>query len=85
MRISERGAAWRYPKIVRDAYLLPFPRKEDRCALMEFIKSLPCAPEDKSAQSMIEIETAIWSLRETRALILWSSKWETSGKKPSSP
>ena len=65
---------WRYPKIVRDAYLLPFPRKEDRCALMEFINSLPCAPEDKSAQSMIEIETAIWSLREKRALILWGGK-----------
>ena len=64
----------RYPKIVRDAYLLPFPRKEDRCALMEFINSLPCAPEDKSAQSMIEIETAIWSLREKRALILWGGK-----------
>ena len=65
---------WRYPKIVRDAYLLPFPRREDRCALMEFINSLPCAPEDKSAQSMIEIETAIWSLREKRALILWGGK-----------
>lgn len=65
---------WRYPKIVRDAYLLPFPRKEDRGALMEFINSLPCAPEDKSAQSMIEIETAIWSLREKRALILWGGK-----------
>ena len=64
----------RYPKIVRDAYLMPFPRKEDRCALMEFINSLPCAPEDKSAQSMIEIETAIWSLREKRALILWGGK-----------
>ena len=66
--------SWRYPKIVRDAYLLPFPRREDRCALMEFINSLPCAPEDKSAQSMIEIETAIWSLREKRALILWGEK-----------
>lgn len=65
---------WRYPKIVRDAYLMPFPRREDRCALMEFINSLPCAPEDKSAQSMIEIETAIWSLREKRALILWGGK-----------
>jgi len=65
---------WRYPKLVRDAYLLPFPRKEDRCALMEFINSLPCAPEDKSAQSMIEIETAIWSMREKRVLILWGGR-----------
>ena len=65
---------WRYPKLVRDAYLLPFPRKEDRCALMEFINSLPCAPEDKSAQSMIEIETAIWSLREKHTLILWGGR-----------
>ena len=64
----------RYPKIVRDAYLLPFPRREDRCALMEFINSLPCAPEDKSAQSMIEIETAIWTLRGKRVLILWGGR-----------
>ena len=42
--------------------------------LVRFIEDIPCVPEDDSAQSMLEVETSLWMLREKPASIIWAEK-----------
>ena len=64
----------RYPEAVRAAYSLPFPDRESKISLVRFIEDIPCVPEDDSAQSMLEVETSLWMLREKPASIIWAEK-----------
>ena len=64
----------RYPEAVRDAYSLPFPDRASKISLVRFIEDIPCVPEDDSAQSMLEVETSLWMLREKPASIIWAEK-----------
>ena len=64
----------RYPEAVRDAYSLPFPDRASKISLVRFIEDIPCVPEDDSAQSMLEVETSLWMLREKPASIIWAGK-----------
>ena len=64
----------RYPEAVRLAYSLPFPDRESKISLVRFIEDIPCVPEDDSAQSMLEVETSLWMLREKPAAIIWAKK-----------
>lgn len=63
----------RYPPAVRHAYTFRLSRR-NMPAMVNFICSLPLVPEDQTARSMIEIETAIWVLRHKPMLILWGDR-----------
>ncbi len=65
---------WNLPSPVREAYKLPFPNEKSRVAFFRFVEELPCVPEDPSAQTMIEIEAALWLLRQKPVCILWAEK-----------
>lgn len=60
---------------VREAYKIALSRKS-KVPFFHFIESLPRAPEDNSAQFMIEIETGLWFLRRTDipVLLLWGDR-----------
>lgn len=64
----------RYPEAVQTAYALPFPDSGSKISLIRFIEDIPCVPEDDSAQSMLEVETSLWMLREKPASIIWAKK-----------
>ena len=64
----------RFPRAVREAYRLPFPDNASKVAMLRFIEDIPCVPEDDSAQSMLEIESSLWMLREKPAAIVWAAK-----------
>lgn len=62
------------PKAVKDGYLIPFRDKNAEFSLLRFIKDIPCAPEDPSALSMFEIESALWLLRDKPMIMIWGGK-----------
>lgn len=64
----------RLPEDIRLCYEYPFRESEKRIALIRFIEDLPCSPEDDSAMTMFEIESALWLLREKPVCIIWAKK-----------
>lgn len=65
---------YRLPPDIRNAYLMPFPDTKSKIAFFRFIEDIPCAPEDASAQTMFEIESALWLLRDKPVCIIWAKK-----------
>lgn len=59
---------------VRYGYDLPFPDRKSKIAILRFIEDIPCVPEDDSAQSMFEIESALRSLHTLPGCIIWGMK-----------
>ncbi len=66
--------ARKLPKEIQAAYDYPFPDDASRIAMLRFIEDIPCVPEDASAQSMFEIESGLWLLRDRPASIVWAMK-----------
>ncbi len=64
----------RLPKEVRMMYDYPFRDTGSRYSIQHFIEDIPCAPEDTSAQTMFEIESALWQLRDKPSCIIWAKK-----------
>lgn len=59
---------------VRDGYLYPFPDEKSKNAIFHFIEDFPCVPEDDSSQTMFEVESTIWMLKNKPACIIWAAK-----------
>lgn len=64
----------RLPREIRSAYLYPLLKKSNQHPVIRFIEDIPCAPEEPSAQTMFEIEAALWLLRDKPACIIWGMK-----------
>ncbi len=64
----------RLPAAVQAAYNYPFRNGEDQYSVLRFIEDIPCAPEEASAQTMFEIESALWQLRDKPSCIIWAKK-----------
>ncbi len=55
-------------------YDYPFRNMLDQYSILRFIEDIPCAPEDASAQTMFEIESALWQLRDKPSCLIWAKK-----------
>jgi len=61
------------PDDIRHCYISPYHETEIT-GIKRFIEDLPCVPEDESAQTMFEIESSIWLLKNKPACIIWAGK-----------
>ncbi|MBO5958667.1 MAG: alpha/beta fold hydrolase [Lentisphaeria bacterium] len=73
LRIFQRDFD-KLPKAIRAGYYYPFPTRRDQESVLHFIEDLPSAPEDPSAQTMFEIESSLWLLRDKPCCIIWGRK-----------
>ncbi len=73
MDFFTRGAR-KLPPDISACYKMPYPDKASKQALIRFIEDIPSAPEDDSAQSMLETEASLWMLRNKPCAILWAGK-----------
>ena len=61
---------------VSHGYMLPYATPESRIALLKFIEDLPFSPEDRSYESILEIEHGLWMFREHPVCLVWGmSDW----------
>lgn len=63
---------------VKNAYLLPFREEYSKSQnpllpVQKFIGSIPAVPEDDAAQSILSIESGLWSFRMKPVCIIWAS------------
>lgn len=66
------------PPEIREAYLLPFQQEFSKgedplLPVQRFICSIPAVPEDEAAQSILAIESGLWSFRMKPVCIIWAS------------
>lgn len=68
------GGIGKLPEPVRECYKLPYKSHNDRIAILRFIQEMPCNPDDKSYESVVEIEHGLWMFRDFPVLIIWAGK-----------
>ena len=71
LRIFQRDFD-KLPEQIRAGYYFPFKTPRDQEPILHFIEDLPSAPEDSSAQTMFEIESSLWLLRDKPCCIIWA-------------
>ncbi|MBR3707719.1 MAG: alpha/beta fold hydrolase, partial [Lentisphaeria bacterium] len=71
LRIFQRDFD-KLPEKIRAGYYYPFKTPRDQEPVLHFIEDLPSAPEDISAQTMFEIESSLWLLRDKPCCIIWA-------------
>ena len=71
LRIFQRDFD-KLPEAIRAGYYFPFKTPGDQEPVLHFIEDLPSAPEDSSAQTMFEIESSLWLLRDKPCCIIWA-------------
>lgn len=59
---------------VREGYLWPYRRPEERTGVFRFVQDIPLAPEDPGYQLVSEVAAALPSFNHTPTLILWGEK-----------
>lgn len=62
------------PEKVRKGYLLPYNSPENRIAVYNFVKDIPMSYEDRSYETIIDIEHRIWMFKNRPVLLLWGMK-----------
>ena len=63
---------------VKNAYLIPFRKEYSKeedplLPVQNFIASIPAYPEDDAAQSVLAIESGLWSFRMKPVCIIWAT------------
>lgn len=59
------------PQKVADAYMLPFAGASTKTAVLRFIEDLPTTPENRSFETILEIEHGLWMFREHPVCVIW--------------
>ena len=59
---------------VREGYLWPYRRPDDRTGLFRFVQDIPLAPEDPGYQLVSEVQAQLPSFNRIPVLILWGEK-----------
>jgi haloalkane dehalogenase len=62
------------PKPVRDAYLAPYARADDRWAVLRFVLDIPLSPADPSFQLVMETARGLSNFAKTPTLIGWGQR-----------
>ena len=59
---------------VREGYLWPYRRPDDRTGLFRFVQDIPLAPEDPGYQLVSEVQAKVPTFNRIPVLILWGEK-----------
>ena len=59
---------------VREGYLWPYRRPDDRTGLFRFVQDIPLAPEDPGYQLVSEVQAKVPAFNRIPVLILWGEK-----------
>ena len=59
---------------VREGYLWPYRRPDDRTGLFRFVQDIPLAPEDPGYQLVSEVQAKLPTFNSIPVLILWGEK-----------
>jgi haloalkane dehalogenase len=62
------------PNDVKQAYLMPFRKKANRIGIVKFVEDIPMGPEHRSYETLIEIEHALFFLKDKPIAIIWGMK-----------
>ena len=59
---------------VREGYLWPYRRPDDRTGLFRFVQDIPLAPEDPGYQLVSDVQAKLPTFNRIAVLILWGEK-----------
>jgi cis-3-alkyl-4-acyloxetan-2-one decarboxylase len=72
--VTRWGCCTPMPEQVRDGYLLPHGKGENRLAHLRFVQDIPLQPGDRSYSLVSQVQERLPAFRRTPTLILWGEK-----------